>query len=186
MKTLIIQTSPQHTASTFLINALHGFIDDLHKMPVYFVGELSLNLEKIYWKHNVLLIKSHSSIDSLIKRYGKKYKLFFICSERCEKQKDIYMIDEKYRSYDNVLIFDYSELNETEDNPLTSIIENLYAKLFIFLPDITLNKEKCMERINKMNARYEQIKQLPFSFQDHFFHIHGSHRNRKDNDIRLN
>lgn len=29
MKTLIIQTSPQHTASTFLVNAIYGMIPEL-------------------------------------------------------------------------------------------------------------------------------------------------------------
>ena len=186
MKTLIIQNSPQHTASTVLINALHGFIDDLNVLPVCFVGEKYVNLEKKYWKHTVLLIKSHCSIDNMIKRYGNKYKLFFVCSERSEKQKDIYMIDNKYRSYNNVLIFDYNELNETENNSLITIIDNMYIKLSNFLQNINLNKVSCIQRIQNMNHRYQQIKHLPFSFQDKFYHIHGSHRNRNDNNIKIN
>lgn len=186
MKTLIIQNSPQHTASTVLINALHGFIEDLNVLPVCFVGKNYVNLEKSYWRHNIILIKSHSSIDSIIKMYGNKYKLFFVCSERCEKKNDIYMIDNKYRKYENVLIFDYNELNETENNSLNEIVENMYTKLSNFLPNINLNKTLCIQRIKNMNYRYQQIKHLPFSFQDNFFHIHGSHRNRKDNDAKIN
>ena len=33
-----------------------------------------------------------------------------------------------------------------------------------------------LERVVNMNKRYEEIKTKPFSFIDHFYELHGSHR----------
>jgi len=177
MKLLIIQTSPYHTASTFLVNALYGLISECYNKKI--IGIWNKKFYK-YFK-NIIIIKNHNTdIDELIARYGKKYKLVFICSERQDRN---LLIDPKYKTYSNVTIFDFAELNETIDNPLKDIVDNIYEKIKNILPEdicIQLDKSRCIERINNMNARYEEIKHNDFSFIDPFYEIHGSHR------IRLN
>jgi hypothetical protein len=170
-KTLIIQTSPQHTGSTFLVNALYGLINELKDTKI--IGEWDYNYDSYFI--NTLLIKCHNiDIDGLIKKYNEKYNLFFICSER--KDKNLF-IDNKYKSYDNVVVFDFNELNENETNTIPKIIENIYNKLKNVLT-IELNIENSINRIILMNKCYEEIKQQPFSYIDDFYEIHGSHRNR--------
>ena len=104
----------------------------------------------------------------------------------------------KYKAYPNVIVFDFAELNESVENTLVKIVDNIYGKLSKLLdgvmgsgsecvaspnlglnPGFDLNKPKCIERIKLMNQRYEEIKHKPFSYIDNFFEIHGSHRNRK-------
>jgi hypothetical protein len=170
-KTLIIQTCPEHTGSTFLVNALYGLINELKDKKIIY--NFIPNYE-IHFK-NIILIKSHNiDIDGLIKKYNEKYNLFFICSER--KDKNLF-IDDKYKSYDNVVVFDFNELNETETNTIPKIIENIYNKLKNVLP-IELNIENSINRIILMNKRYEEIKHQPFRYIDKFYELHGSHRNR--------
>jgi len=170
-KTLIIQTSPQHTASTFLVNALYGLINELKDKKI--IGDWVHNYDSYFT--NTILLKCHDiDIDGFIKKYNEKYNLFFICSER--KDKNLF-IDNKYKSYDNVVVFDFNELNETETNTIPKIIENIYNKLKNIL-NIELNMENAINRINKMNQRYEEIKHKSFDYWDEFYQLHGSHRNR--------
>jgi hypothetical protein len=123
MKLLIIQTSPYHTASTFLVNAIYGLIPELFNKKI--IGLWDNHFEK-YFK-DIIVIKSHDLlIDKVINKYNKQYKLVFICSER---QKMNYLIDKKYKSYDNVVVFDFDELNETSDNKLIQIVDNIYNKV---------------------------------------------------------
>jgi len=174
MKLLIIQTSPCHTASTLLVNAIYGLIPELFDKR--FIGIWYDNFEQYF--ENIIVVKNHDiDIDKLIQQYDKLYNLVFICSEREEKN---YVIDEKYKLYNNVVVFDFNELNETSSNPLIQIVENIYNKVKILLPDIELDTTKCLERINRMNIRYDEIKHEPFDYIDNFFGIHGSHRNRKN------
>jgi hypothetical protein len=124
---------------------------------------------------NIIVVKTHNTnIDQLINKYNKKYKLVFICSENRETE---YVIDEKYKLYNNVVIFDFNELNETSENKLNQIVDNIYKKVKNVLLDIELDTSKCIERIKLMNARYEEIKNKPYTYVDNFFEIHGSHRN---------
>jgi hypothetical protein len=173
MKLLIIQTSPYHTASTFLVNALYGLIPECCDKRI--IGTWNNNFVS-YFK-DIIIVKSHNiNIDELIDLYNKEYKTVFICSERKEKN---FLIHEKYKTYNNVVVFSFEELNETNDNPLVKIVDNIYIKVKNVLPDnIQLDKTKCIERITNMNIRYQEIKNKDFSFIDHFFEIHGSHRNR--------
>jgi hypothetical protein len=173
MKLLIIQTSPKHTASTLLVNAIYGLIPELFDKKI--ITTRIDNFETYF--ENIIVIKNHNTnIDDLIHKYNQKYKLVFICSER---QEIGYVIDEKYKTYNNVLTFDFSELNETTNNTLIQIADNIYNKVQKVLPDIELDTTKCIERIKLMNIRYAEIKNKPFNYIDDFFEIHGSHRNRK-------
>lgn len=166
MKTFIIQTSPTHTASTFLVNAIHGLIPNLSDKEIMYDTFDDTN--------NIFIMKCHLDIDDLINKYGQIYKLIFICSER--KDMNIFMY-ERYKTYDNVVIFDFNELNETSVNSLIDIVDNIYNKINPLL-NINLDKIKCVERIKLMNIKYEEIKNEPFYYVDDFFGLHGSHRNR--------
>ena len=176
MKTLIIQTSPHHTASTFLVNALYGLIPKLNNTKI--IGIWNENFEEYF--DDIIVLKNHNTnIDELIERFNKNYKLYFVCSERRSMN---YLIDDKYKDYNkykNVTIFDYNELNETSTNTIPKIMENIYEKISKML-GIELNVEGGVNRIAMMNTRYEEIKEYPFSYIDDFFEIHGSHRNKKN------
>ena len=174
-KTLIIQTSPMHTASTLLVNALYGLIPSLkHKRIVGF-------WEPEWWNEfdsDIIVLKSHNlDIDWFKKHFGLHYKLIFICSERKEKK---LFINKKYKDLENVICFDYFELNETKKNTLQKIVQTIQEKIKQKFPNLELNSKTSLLRILAMNEEYEQIKEKPFSFVDEFYHIHGSHRNRPD------
>lgn len=186
MKLLIIQTSPNHTASTLLINSIYGLIPELTNKNI--IGEWTNDFHKLFT--DVAVVKCHIlNIDELIKKYTEKYKntykdlnILFICSERIEKK---YIINDKYKTYKNVVVFDFNELNETPKNTLDNIVDNLHTKISILFDNnsittVELNKDTCKERIINMNKRYEEIKCKPFSYIDPFYEIHGSHRNRKN------
>jgi hypothetical protein len=92
-------------------------------------------------------------------------------------------IPQKYHTYPNVLIINYDELLETENQSLQDIVTNLYNKLSSFLP-ITLNQETVLQRIVDMNTFYETIKDEKFSYIDDFYELHGSHRCRDKKYIK--
>jgi hypothetical protein len=176
MKTLILQCSPFHTASTFLINVIYGLIPTLLYKRIY--GEWDGNVNENVGNHfdDIIVVKSHNlEIDELIARYGNKYNLYFVCSQRKEYK---YVLDEKYTKYKNVIIFDYEELNETPKNTVSHIVTNIYNKICKVIP-ITFQLNTGIQRVQSMNKRYEEIKNQPFSFIDNFYMIHGSHRNIK-------
>ena len=181
MKTLIIQTSPQHTASTFLINALYGLIPELSNKRVigdwnFKNGDAWIDNKFEDYFDDIIILKCHNTdIDELIIKYNQNYKLYFICSERNQLN---LKISDKYKLYNNVVVIDFDELNESSINPLPNIMQNLYNKIHNML-NIELNIESGINRIIRMNARYEEIKELSFDYIDPFFEIHGSHRNRK-------
>ena len=168
---IIIQTGLKRTGTTFLVNLLYGFI--IPDEPVHGFFDIEEPFES-FSKYSIY--KSHlPNIDDIINKYSDKYQLYFIISERDEK------IDEKYKDFYNVLVFDYyKELLETEDNSIQNIIDNAYKKISLFLPDeIYLSRESAINRINNMNSVYEEIKDYDFSYIDDFFALHGRHRNYK-------
>ena len=64
---------------------------------------------------------------------------------------------------------------------IKEIIDNIYNKLYSILPlyiGCKLNKNNALNRIINMNKRYEEIKDLPFTYIDPFYELHGSHKNR--------
>jgi hypothetical protein len=169
MKTMIIQTSPQHTGSTLLVNALYGLIPQLSDKRI--LGCWTKKLDPL----DITVLKYHNiNIDELSKKY-KNYNLYFVCSERSEKG---LFINEKYKSYKNVIVFDFKELNETSDNNLPKIIQHIHDRLKSMM-DIELNIPNGIKRITDMNKLYTEIKTKPFKYVDPFYQLHGSHRNRK-------
>jgi len=180
---LIIQTSPKHTASTLLVNALYGIIEELKNKKI--IETLDEDFKNNF--NNIIVIKSHDlNIDNLFEKYKNDYEIYFVCSERAEK--NLY-IEPKYKSYNNVIVFDYFELNETSKNTILNIINNIYNKVqkLLFKYDyIKLNKECGIQRIINMNNRYNEIKNYSFEYIDPFYEIHGSHRNRDLNNTNNN
>jgi hypothetical protein len=172
---IIIQTSLPRTGSTILINMLHGFI--MKNERVHHVAHFYNISKRIYNNdNNINIFKLHEpNIDEFIEMFSDKYNLYFVCSERGDK-----VMDKKYHDYKNVLIFNYHELLETDTYSIEDIVSNAYHKLCNFLPsDIVLNKTDAVERIQKMNILYEEIRDKPFSYVDDFFELHGSHRTSK-------
>jgi hypothetical protein len=171
MKTLIIQSSFPRSASTVLVNAVHGMIPSLADKKV----EFSDFYRPFRFNLDITIIKTHQTeLDDMIHRYSGKYKLFFICSERAGFSR----FNDKYRLYKNVVIFDFKELNETPNNILFHIVDHIYNKIQPLLVGIELDRISCYERLDAMNIRYEEIKYLPFDYVDSFYNIHGNHRNR--------
>jgi hypothetical protein len=168
-KTLIIQTSPYHTGSTLLVNMLYGFL--CKDLAIHWCNVTEIKK----FDEDFKIIKSHIiDIDSITRELSNDFELYFICSERDSKK-----IDAKYYHYKNVLVFDYSELLETKDNSVASIVNNAHQKLIKFLPKhLVLSNVDAFNRITDMNKLYEQIKDYPFSYIDEFYQIHGSHRDR--------
>jgi len=184
-KILIFQSSPPHTASTLLVNALYGLFEELQDKFILFDYRneptviLDYKIETEFADKNIVIVKTHNTnIEKLTSLYKDKYELFFVCSQRIKHN---LFIDRKYLNYPNVDVFHYSELNETQENTLSDIIDNIYNRVYRLLSKydfIKLNKEGSYKRVNNMNQMYNEIKENPFSYIDLFYHIHGSHRNR--------
>ena len=167
---VIIQTGHMRTGTTLLVNLLYGFMSPNEKIHCLWEPDHQINP---FHKYNIY--KSHSlNIDGYMKHHGEKYNVFFVCTERDDKK-----INQKYKKNKNVLVFDYNEILETDSYTMDQIIDAVYNKLSNFLPnDVSLDKEACRQRIEKMNKKYAEIENMDFSYVDEFFQLHGRHRNR--------
>ena len=165
-KILIIQASRKFTGSTLLVNILYGLIPTLHHRYI--------SSENIKNNQFIEIIKTNNiNIDEHVNKYKYLYKyIYFVCSEKNENK-----FHPKYKNYTNVLIFNLNELNETEEQSIDHIINNVHDKLLEMI-NINLNKELCINRINNMNIFYETIKDRPFNYIEPFYRIHGSTRNK--------
>ena len=119
-----------------------------------------------------MIVKTHDvNLDTISARFGPKFNLYFVCSERGQAR-----FEEKYRHRPNVAIFDYDQLTV---DPLT-VVNTVADQLDKILPpSIEFSRLNALRRIQDMNERYEEIKNLPFSYVDPFFNLHGSHRSRR-------
>ena len=172
----IVQSSIPHTGSTLLMNIVLGFLSP--EEPMQWYNEKTI--EKI------LISKTHNTnVDYIIDKH-KEYNFFFVMSERNDK-KIKGLIKDEYRNKDNVLIINYNEINVTTNLALDDVIENMFHKFKKFFPDDLipnkddqLIKEDMKNRITNMNIVVEKLKNNSFySDWDHFYGIHGNHRNRK-------
>ena len=167
-KIRIIQTGDKRTGSTLLVNMIYGFINRKERVSI---GSARDNL----------IVKMHTlDLNRWEKKYNN-YNLFWVVSEREGKKK----LDKKYRNLDNVLIINYDEIFETESNSLETICFNMVKKFINFFPEILLAKvefnvlyRNVLNRIKDMNKRYDEIKNLDFSYIDNFYQIHGSHKTK--------
>ena len=167
----IIQSSPEHTGSTLLLNLIHGFLEPEEKVRLGPVQDF-------------LITKTHNiNIDELMETY-EKYKLYFIMSERWD-EKVKRPIPNKYRGYGNVLVIKYDDINETSRLSLESIVNNTFARFKTFLPKEMIPrksgaeiKKNMIKRIRDMNLLAEQIGDEPTRRLFDFYGIHRGHRNR--------
>jgi hypothetical protein len=168
MKTVFIQSSFPRSVSTLLVNALYGLIVSTQEHPVIFT-DFRHNPYNAY--SQVTIFKTHDTqLSEIASRFPTEtYKMYYICSERGRQFED------RYRTYDNVAIFDYNDLNNIS---LETICGNLYDVVHFMEPTVELSISGCMERVQTMNDRYEIIKDWPFEYTDPFFNLHGSHRKR--------
>lgn len=167
---VIIQTGHMRTGTTLLVNLLYGFMTPNEKIHCLWEPD-----HPIYPFHKYNIYKSHNlNIEGFMKHHSEKCKLFFVCTERDNKK-----VNENYKNKENVLVFDYNDILETDTYTMDQIIEVVYNKLRDFLPQhVSLDKEACTLRIDKMNQKYAEIENMDFSFVDDFFQLHGRHRNR--------
>jgi hypothetical protein len=167
----IIQSSPEHTGSTLLLNLIHGFLEPEEKVRLGPVQDF-------------LITKTHNiNVDELMDTY-EKYKLYFIMSERWD-EKVKRPIPNKYRGYGNVLVIKYDDINETSRLSLESIVNNTFARFKTFLPKEMIPrksdaeiKKNMIERIRDMNLLAEQIEDESTRRLLDFYGIHQHHRNR--------
>ena len=164
MNAKIIQTSPAHTGSTVLTNLIYGLLEP--ESAVKFRKGFTLNpANSIFmFLEKKLIIKSHDQNIDTIMQDLKQYDLYFVMSER-DDEKEQRLINQKFRKYENVLIFDYTELLETKDKSLQEICENAERKLTSFLPQAIMQQakgglEQMYKRISSMNERYQEIKNI--------------------------
>ena len=167
----IVQSGPPHTGTTPLVNLIYGLVAP--DAPVAYGGACV---------ERSLVTKTHTTdIDKLMNRFTD-YDLYFVMSERVDEKVQS-KINQSYKEYENVLVIDYSEILETSEWSVDDIAKSLFAKLFKFLPKEVIpnpadGPARMAARLKSMNARYEEIKDRPFSYYDPFYHLHGSHRNR--------
>lgn len=168
----IVQCSKPHTGSTLLLNLVHGYVRPEE--------EIHWNTETLINKHCVT--KTHDTdIDKWMKKYPQ-YTIIFVGSNRDNHPK----IDSKYNKYNNMLIIDYTDINETSINTLEHIVDFTFQKFQEIIPkeiryvesDIQ-TKQNMITRITNMNKLTKEIKDKPFAYWDKFYGIHGSHQNRK-------
>lgn len=167
----IILACPVRTGSTLLMNALYGLLRP--GCAGKFIGSSDSD-----WniKENDI-IKTHILDFNRWEQYSKQtnIKFYYISCERS----DINHIISRTQIPEDILIFQYEELLETKEYTLCDIVDNIFNKIKVFLPDTySLNKEACLERLIGMNKIVEILKDEPFSYWDKFYLIHGSHRNR--------
>jgi len=185
-KIIIFQASPIGTGSTLLVNILYGLI--CSEKPINFdYGFLELlekkqttldvykNFEKNFLSNNVNIVKTNNlNLELISNTFSKKYDLFFVCSER-----DKLKIDSKYYKQKNIVIFNYDDLLETNENRIENIINFIKDKIYFILPKtIELNEKNAIVRIKNMNSLYEFIKEKPITYVDNFYHMHGSDHSR--------
>ena len=170
----IIQASYARTGSTLLLNLIHGFL--LPQEPYHCPTNDLID--------DFLITKTHDlDINKWINKY-KKYKLYFVMSERIDN-KVRKKINNKYKKKDNILVINYDEINVTKKLSLDNVIENIFNKFKLFFPkdlipkkEDSLIKKDMKQRIIEMNKCVKRLKNKPFSYCDQFYGIHGSHRNR--------
>jgi hypothetical protein len=174
-KIAIIQTSPQRSASTLLMNAILGFI--LPNQFAYYVDAPGKKTQLSRAKsamENPFIIKSHAwSVQNKWQRYLKDYECYFIASERRELGLNVDITN------DRTLVIPFEMLLETPSYSLDDIVDRLYKKFLNFLPkQLTLDKKDCVKRLRGMNDMTRKMSNKSFLDYDLFYGIHGGHRNR--------
>ena len=172
----IIQTAAARSGSTVLSNILMSYFQPYEALS--FMGRHTYSEE--FMEKNIV-IKSHDkNLDDWINRFGSKYNLYFIISDRGDYDWS------DYYHYENALFIKYEELLATHENTLEKISKNVHTKVKEVLPDefMIQNRENIsiqngINRITNMNERYVKIKDKPFEFVDKYYQIHGHHKNNR-------
>ena len=198
----IIQLAPMRTASTLLANALYGMVKGWEDKPIQYVTGADRGRDvrsKPFHDHDIIKTHNHPPSMGHTNYMGgtgqdpdwwinnfPEYDIRFVCCERKgldsshlnprdqTDRLDYGLLPKKYGDYENVYIMQYEDLIK----PVEEFCGKLYKDMKEFLPMWELSLQGAVDRCNKMNARYEEIKDKPFTFLDKFYYIHGSHRGR--------
>jgi hypothetical protein len=174
-KSAIIIPTWDRTGSTFLANAVMGFISPDN--PVIADDDMDVITGDAMVTPNIAIVKTHNmNVTGWVsKSEENNFDFYGITINRPETSKML----PSYYHHHNILQLTYSDILETDIYTVPDIIDFLHSKLVMFLPKhITLSKEDAVRRINNMNVKVEELKDLPFKIYDPFYHIHGSHRRR--------
>lgn len=170
---VIISPCPPRTGSTFLYNAICGFIKPNDKtLATDNPSDILAEIE------NLPIVKTHMLDINKWQQWAddNNINIFFISIYRPKLKRTL---PQKYSSWNNFINFNYEDILETENYSLTDIVDFLYKKIRQLLPsEILMDKDSCLNRLINMNKMVEKMKTLPFSEYEEFYHIHGSHRNR--------
>lgn len=164
----IIQYSEPRTGSTLLANVLYGFFAP--ESAVKFCPDVRSIIDNI---QSNLILKTHTEKIIELNEAIKDFRLFFVCSTRAEQNK--FIVLNHVEKLSNLIEIDYELLNVRPEECVTNIYMALAEKMPADIIKL-ISKKSAIERINKMNEKYELIKNEPFSYYDEFFHIHGHHR----------
>ena len=169
MKTLIVQSSFPRSASTLLVNILYGLIVGLQDQSVLWNDFRNYYGPAI--SGPVTVFKTHeTNLADLNFLLSKKYDTFFICSERSPNH-----FTEDLKAQPNIAVLDYEDLNNV---PIHEVCWRLHAVISDMILHLQLSIPNCIARIEAMNRHYAEIANLPFSYVDPFYQLHGSHRSR--------
>lgn len=146
-----------HVGSTLLTNIVYGLF--CPNKSVEYLTDNFHNSEKP-------VFKTHNLDFNSIKNELNDFKIIFLTIDRENHNK----VDFKDLPKNEYFRFNYEDLVQDQSKFIKNIIKELS-------PILEHNVKK---RINDMNNLYEEIKEKPFKFYNGFYHIHGSHRNRKN------
>lgn len=171
-----------HTASTLVANINTGLLEP--GQPIFF--DESPPPSKIHLKNFInsdrLTLKCHSRGKIILKHIQdfSNSNLHFVYVNRQDRFQIL-------NSFKNLTVLDYNKLlyrseslpdaKYSLDEVLNYVIDQYKSKINN-INKYLLNFDSCKSRILKMDETYHKIKNLPFTYYDPFFHIHGSHKNQ--------
>jgi len=166
---IFIQCSPKGSGSTVLANILQGFLDKGRPLRFEYSPEDASDC------NGLSVIKTHNMDYAGWEARFPSKKILFVSSSRKGRK-----FDKIENTVENQIIIEYENLLESDTVSVDNIVSNIYDRVVHRTKRyIKLDKKGGLSRILAMNKRYAEIKDYPFQFLDHFYHIHGSHRGFK-------
>jgi hypothetical protein len=168
----VVQTSLPRTGSTLLSNILAACLDN--NKPI-FASHDSLSASILTKTHNTDLLFWKSKYPSI--------DLYFAITQRSGFGNILedYNNANYIRSYSKskIIEFDYdklciSSIRSTEDIALYCV--DVLQKYFSFVDKQSI--PGVINRVNLMNAKVLELRDMPFAYYNEFFHVHGGHRRR--------
>ena len=182
----IFVITPTGSGSTLLINIIHGFFDP--EAPVKITPPTNLKPDMIKEK----LIDTDIKIYKQHARKGQNDWMFDINDAALITiERDKAVVPDFCHKRSNILVFNYNDVVYKSEyskdatgtllDSINHVAQKVSEKFGIKITNDQITNAK--KRVDAMNETYEKIKNKPFKEKDNFYHIHGNHRNRKQNKI---